>query len=239
MDPISAAKIDHTARQTERAATNKPANFQETLEGRLQQALNGMFQDAGSRYGLNPALLKAIAEAESGFDPAAVSGKGAVGLMQIMPDTARSLGIDPRDPAQSILGAAKYMRSLLDGFNGDLRLAVAAYNAGPGAVMKYNGVPPYQETMEYVNRVADLMQKYGNDGQGGIPTGNDLSNSPEAGYGESGATAASAADQMLQGSGTAATAAGASDLLQMWMQFELVFALSQLESSSSYDGGKG
>jgi soluble lytic murein transglycosylase-like protein len=109
---------------------------------------------AATGNGIDPALLKGLVAQESGFDPNARSGAGAVGLTQLMPGTAVSLGVsDPTDPAQSLQGGARYLREQLDRFGGDERLALAAYNAGPGAVTKYGGVPPYAETQGYVNKV--------------------------------------------------------------------------------------
>jgi soluble lytic murein transglycosylase-like protein len=98
---------------------------------------------------------------ESGFDPNARSGAGALGLTQLMPGTAASLGVsNPLDPAQSLQGGAKYLRQQLDRFGGDERLALAAYNAGPGAVARYGGVPPYSETQNYVNSVMAKAAAY-------------------------------------------------------------------------------
>lgn len=112
-------------------------------------------------WGVDPALVKAIIANESGFDANATSKTGAQGLMQLEPGTAAELGVrDAYDPAQNISGGTRYVRGLLDRFHGDLRLAIAAYNAGPGAVMKYNGVPPYAETQAYVENVLDAYQKY-------------------------------------------------------------------------------
>jgi hypothetical protein len=111
-----------------------------------------LFQAAGSRYGVSPALLASVAKAESGLDPTAVSKAGARGLMQLMPATAASLGVDAFDPAQAVDGAARLLKSHLATF-GSTELAVAAYNAGPGAVRKYGGVPPFSETQTYVRRV--------------------------------------------------------------------------------------
>jgi soluble lytic murein transglycosylase-like protein len=109
---------------------------------------------AATSNGVDPALLKGLVAQESGFDPNARSGAGAVGLTQLMPGTAAALGVtDPTDPAQSLQGGARYLREQLDRFGGDERMALAAYNAGPGAVSKYGGVPPYAETQGYVNKV--------------------------------------------------------------------------------------
>ena len=120
--------------------------------GPVPAAYKGLFEAAAARHGVPASLLEAVARAESGFDPRAVSRAGAVGLMQLMPGTARSLGVDPRDPAQAIDGAARLLAANLRTF-GSSELALAAYNAGPGAVRSYGGVPPYAETQSYVQRV--------------------------------------------------------------------------------------
>jgi soluble lytic murein transglycosylase-like protein len=110
---------------------------------------------------VDPALVKAIIANESGFNANATSNVGAQGLMQLMPGTAQALGVgDSYDPAQNVAGGTKYIKQLLDRFNGDVRLAVAAYNAGPGAVEKYGGVPPYAETQNYVQNVLSSYAKY-------------------------------------------------------------------------------
>ncbi|HEY5094201.1 MAG TPA: lytic transglycosylase domain-containing protein [Candidatus Eremiobacteraceae bacterium] len=110
--------------------------------------------DAAKRNEIDPALLSAVIGQESGFQPRAVSSAGAMGLMQLMPDTARGLGVrDPFDPAQNVEGGAKYLRGLIDRYHGRLDYALAAYNAGPGAVDKYGGVPPYPETQAYVKNI--------------------------------------------------------------------------------------
>ena len=117
-----------------------------------------IIDDAAKRNSLDPALLSAVIDQESGFRADVVSSAGAVGLMQLMPDTARELGVtDPFNPAQNVDGGAKYLRSLLDRYGGRLDLALAAYNAGPAAVDRYGGVPPYAETQAYV---AGIMADY-------------------------------------------------------------------------------
>ena len=118
--------------------------------------------DAASRdYGVDPALVRAIIHAESAFDPGAVSRKGAQGLMQLMPATAAEYGVSNAFVAeQNIRGGTRYLASLLKSYNGDVRLAAAAYNAGEGAVGKYGGVPPYEETRVYVERVGILHKRY-------------------------------------------------------------------------------
>jgi soluble lytic murein transglycosylase-like protein len=108
---------------------------------------------AAAKYGIDPALLKGLIKQESGFDAAARSAAGATGLTQLMPATAAALGVDPTIPAQAIDGGARYLKQQLDRFGGDASKALAAYNAGPGAVAKYGGVPPYAETQNYVTSV--------------------------------------------------------------------------------------
>ncbi len=120
-----------------------------------------MIRRASERYSVNWTLVKAVIKAESNFNPTAVSRKGAKGLMQLMPVTANALGInDPFDPEENLRGGVSYLRYLLDLFQGDLRLALAAYNAGENAVFQYNGVPPYKETRTYVQRVLRYFQDY-------------------------------------------------------------------------------
>ncbi len=113
------------------------------------------------KYKLDPALLKAVVKVESGFNPLAVSSAGAMGLMQLMPRTAAALGVkDPFDVGENLDAGARYLKSMLDRYNGNVNLALAAYNAGPGAVQKYGGVPPYRETMDYLQRVAESRREF-------------------------------------------------------------------------------
>jgi soluble lytic murein transglycosylase-like protein len=115
---------------------------------------------AASRYNLPPGLIKGIIKAESNFQVSAVSHAGAQGLMQLMPGTAKELGVEnPFDIDQNIDGGSRYLRKMLDNFDGDIRLALAAYNAGPGTVRKYEGDVPYQETQQYVARVLRFSKK--------------------------------------------------------------------------------
>ncbi|QKE82670.1 NlpC/P60 family protein [Arthrobacter sp. NEB 688] len=118
--------------------------------------LQQLFASATARYDLPAGLLNAVAKAESGYDTRAVSGAGAQGLMQLMPATARGLGVDPFNPAQAVDGAARMLSRDLSRF-GRLDLAVAAYNAGAGAVQRYGGIPPYAETQQYVRRVLGTL----------------------------------------------------------------------------------
>lgn len=118
-----------------------------------------MILKAARKFGVDSELVKAVATAESNLNQGAVSSVGAIGVMQLMPETAESLGVDPYDEKQNIEGGAHYLRKMLDKFNGNLQKAIAAYNAGPGAVQKYGGVPPYSETQNYVGRVLDFYIK--------------------------------------------------------------------------------
>jgi soluble lytic murein transglycosylase-like protein len=124
---------------------------------------DAIIQKAQARYGIEFSLIKAVIQAESGFNPRAVSKKGARGLMQIMPDNYKALSVsDPFDPSQNIMGGARYLKQLLNRYDDKLPLALAAYNAGPKAVDKYGGIPPYDETRTYVRRVMTLYSRYKN-----------------------------------------------------------------------------
>jgi soluble lytic murein transglycosylase-like protein len=115
-----------------------------------------LVENAAVKHGLRPEFVRSVAKAESGFRPDAVSAKGAIGLMQLMPGTAADLGADPKDPAQNAEAGARYLRQLLDKYRNQpdgVRLAIAAYNAGPAAVDRHRNVPPYRETQAYVERV--------------------------------------------------------------------------------------
>jgi cell wall-associated NlpC family hydrolase len=118
-----------------------------------------LFTRAGNRHGVDPALLAAVASQESGFDSGAVSSAGAQGLMQFMPATARGLGVNPLDPSSAVDGAARYLSQLTAQF-GSTKLALAAYNAGPGTVSRHGGIPPYPETQNYVRNVLSKAEAY-------------------------------------------------------------------------------
>lgn len=124
---------------------------------------------AAGRYGVSPALLAGLIKAESNFDPGAGSPAGAQGLTQLMPETARGLGVtDPHDPEQAIEAGARLLHEHLQSFDGDTELALAAYNAGPGAVERYGGIPPYAETQAYVKKVLAYAAEFG---AAGVPGG--------------------------------------------------------------------
>jgi len=119
--------------------------------------IKSLINQSAHKYGVDPKLVSAVAQTESNYTPNAVSDAGAVGVMQLMPDTASSLGVtNIYDPRDNIEGGVKYIKQLLNTFDGDVSKAVAAYNAGPQAVKNYNGVPPYAETQNYVKKVLDL-----------------------------------------------------------------------------------
>lgn len=128
--------------------------------------IDGLVNANAAQWQVDPALVKAIIANESGFNANATSRTGAQGLMQLEPETAAGLGVqNAYDPAQNISGGTRYIKGLLERFHGDVQLAVAAYNAGPGAVEKYGGIPPYAETRNYVGNVMDAYRRYQNQNQ--------------------------------------------------------------------------
>lgn len=129
----------------------------QNLMPRIEEAINKY----SSQYGLDPKLIRAVIKQESGFQPYALSTSGAMGLMQLMPGTAAGLGVtDAYNIEQNIKGGVQYLYYQLNAFDGDLELALAAYNAGPNAVRKYNGIPPYQQTQDYVKKVMKYYDMY-------------------------------------------------------------------------------
>lgn len=139
--------------------------YQDVIENKEEtiicpEELESIFEKASKTYNISIDLLKAVAKAESDFNPECTSSSGAMGIMQLMPGTAKELGVtDAYDPEQNIMGGAKYLSENLEIFNGNLSLSVAAYNAGRGAVKKYNGIPPYNETQNYVKKVLGFLKE--------------------------------------------------------------------------------
>jgi soluble lytic murein transglycosylase-like protein len=123
-----------------------------------RHAYDAVIAEAAEKYNLDPRMIKAVMETESAFDAMAVSPVGALGLMQLMPEVAAELGaVDPLDPRQNIMAGARYLRQLLDAHRGNVKLALASYNAGPGNVAKYRAIPPFKETRDYVKKVTALL----------------------------------------------------------------------------------
>ena len=135
---------------------------------RPDRAYDQLIEEASLTYGVDAALIKAVMQTESGFDPTAESPAGARGLMQLMPDLATEMGVtDVFDPRQNIMAGAKYLRQLLDATSGSIPLALASYNAGPGNVARYKGIPPFEETRSYVRKITALLA---DDERHGTPT---------------------------------------------------------------------
>ena len=156
-DAVSAAhkakpaqRVQGTA-AAEKTAAVEPVNY-------ANPQLTHMIHEAAAKYAVDPKLVSAVAEVESGGNQNAVSSAGAIGVMQLMPDTAAELGVNPYDMKSNVEGGAKYLREMLDTFDGDVKKAVAAYNAGPNAVKAYGGIPPYAQTQNYVTNVLDIYR---------------------------------------------------------------------------------
>lgn len=143
-------------REPKRYKYNFPRRL--TYEPVRKSHYDGLIRQVALNQGVDPDLVKGIIHVESRYNPQALSSKGAMGLMQLMPETASLLGVrDPWDPLDNITGGTKYISYLLKKYNGDLSKALAAYNAGPGAVDAYDGIPPYQETQDYVRHVLGIL----------------------------------------------------------------------------------
>ncbi len=143
--------------------TEEFAEVLHTTEGKIKEAtdLDTIFEEASAEYGVPLYLLKAVAKAESSFNPDSVSQSGAMGVMQLMPETAEELGVsDAFDPEENIMGGADYLSQKLVEYGGNVELALAAYNAGSGNVAKYGGIPPFEETQNYVKKVTAYMEEY-------------------------------------------------------------------------------
>ncbi len=135
-------------------ANSTPAS---STVGTRQKEFQPLIETLSEKHGLDKNLVNAVIKQESGFNPAAVSSAGATGLMQLMPGTAQGLGVaNPHDPAQNLDGGMRYLKSLIERHNGNIPLALAAYNAGPGAVAKHKGIPPYKETQNYVRNILSM-----------------------------------------------------------------------------------
>ena len=159
--PDSNNAINNSTPIAQQTTANAGLGFSEALRNTLNSGsadLDAIFNAAARRFNLPADLIKAVAKAESNFRPNVTSGAGAMGIMQLMPGTARYLGVDdPFDPEQNIMGGAKYLREMLDRFDSDISLALAAYNAGPNNVVKYDGIPPFNETQNYIKKIFEYL----------------------------------------------------------------------------------
>jgi cell wall-associated NlpC family hydrolase len=216
-DPTTGATTTATTATTAATGTTAVAG-----SGADATQYDSMIVQAAQANGVDPALLKALVRAESNFNPSAVSGAGAIGLTQLMPGTAAGLGVqNAYDPMQSLMGGARYLHNALQEFNGDESLALAAYNAGSGAVKKYGGIPPYSETQAYVPRVLGYAQQFRAEGfgstTGATPTAN-VATVPTTTT-TAAAIPGSAAGLAVQGATQAATSAGAQTAISVAQRF--------------------
>lgn len=158
---VSGFEEDEVVTHEPAAAVSEPVVATPDIPAPPSRDPKELVRAAARRSGLPPEFVESVAQVESGFRPDAVSPKGALGVMQLMPETARTLGADPHDTAQNIDAGTRLLRDLLVKYDGDVVKALAAYNAGEGAVDKYQGMPPYNETRWYVKKVIDAYQKAG------------------------------------------------------------------------------
>jgi len=168
-------KIEETTHIENKPEPNSTAKLDEDIKPEIKEAIelkskidlkaqstniDELVETFSNKYGIDGDFIKAIIKQESGFNPNATSKKGAMGLMQLMPKTAESLGVlDAYNPSQNIEGGVKYLKNLLEKYDGNKEMALAAYNAGPTAVKKYGGVPPYKETQNYINAIMGTYNK--------------------------------------------------------------------------------
>ena len=222
LEGINIQQVNTIARKESSAPS-----FQSIFTDKAQngpESMDAIFEEAAARYDVSVDLLKAVAKAESGFNPNAVSKAGAIGVMQLMPATARSLGVaDPYDARQNIMGGAQYISRLLEKYNGNLSFAVAAYNAGSGNVDKYGGIPPFNETQNYVVKVLRYLEE-------GV-TIPDSSGSAATGV----STGASAGWSSLQSAGSSSSTGTLQNILNKYFDYDDYLEFLQLFTRVIYE----